>query len=139
MGLILLDSSGFERQIREAIKQKEEKMIQIFSDAGRLIVAAAKQNGNYRDVSGDLRNANGFLVMADNALKAEEFSSGAPGQKSRAKALQVAGNTKDNVVLVVVNGMDYAAKVESQGKDVLTSAEQIAKRIIPQMLQQLKQ
>lgn len=137
MGLTL-DSSGFERQIAQATQEIEAKMVQILADAGRTIAATARANGNYRDVSGDLRNSNGFLLMIDGVIKAEEFLSGNGGSKARSLALQVADTSRDTICLVVVNGMDYAAKVESRGADVLTSAEQFAKRAIPQMLQQLK-
>lgn len=137
MGL-KLDSSGFERQILQATQELEAKMVQILAEAGRLIAATARTNGNYRDVSGDLRNANGFLLMIDGVIKAEGFLSGNGATKARALALQVSDTSRGVISLVVVNGMDYAAKVESQGKDVLTSAEQFAKRAIPQMINQLK-
>ncbi|WP_062699382.1 hypothetical protein [Chryseobacterium indologenes] len=137
MGLTL-DSSGFERHITQVVQNTEAKMVQILADAGRTIAAAARANGNYRDVSGDLRNSNGFLLMIDGVIKAEEFLSGNGGSKARSLALQVADTSIDTICLVVVNGMDYASKVESRGNDVLTSAEQFAKRTIPQMLQQLK-
>ncbi|WP_213279321.1 hypothetical protein [Chryseobacterium indologenes] len=138
MGLTL-DSSGFERQILHAMLELEAKMVQILSDAGRVIAAAARANGNYRDVSGDLRNANGFLLMIDGVIKAEGFLSGNGATKARVLALQVSNSSRGMISLVVVNGMDYAAKVESRGLDVLTSAEQFAKRAIPQMINQLKQ
>ncbi len=137
MGLTL-DSSGFERQILQATQDIEASMVQILSDAGRTIAAAARANGAYRDVSGDLRNANGFLLMIDGVIKAEGFLSGNGATKARALALQVSNTSRGMISLVVVNGMDYAAKVESRGLDVLTSAEQFAKRAIPQMLKQLK-
>ncbi|WP_061084574.1 hypothetical protein [Chryseobacterium indologenes] len=138
MGLTL-DSSGFERQILKATQEIEARMVQILADAGRTIAAAARANGAYRDVSGDLRNANGFLLMIDGIIKAEGFLSGNGAVKARALALQVSDTSKGVISLVVVNGMDYAAKVESRGADVLTSAEQFAKRAIPQMINQIKQ
>lgn len=137
MGLTL-DSSGFERQIVQATQELEARMVQVLADAGRTIAAAARANGTYRDVSGDLRNANGFMLMIDGVIKAEGFLSGNGATKARALALQVSNTSRGMISLVVVNGMDYAAKVESRGADVLTSAEQFAKRVIPQMINQLK-
>ena len=39
---------------------------------------------------------------------------------------------------IMVAGMEYAAYVEAMSLDVLDSAEQAAKRLIPQIVKQLK-
>jgi len=41
------------------------------------------------------------------------------------------------LVLVVVAGMNYAIYLEAKGRDVLTSAEQLAQQELPRMLSEL--
>lgn len=51
-------------------------------------------------------------------------------------AERVGKNTK-GVALVVVAGMNYAAYVEAKGKNVLSSAEHLAERELPRMMENL--
>ena len=43
----------------------------------------------------------------------------------------------NGVVLVVVAGMNYAAHLSDRGYDVLDSAEVLAAKLVPQLLQSL--
>ena len=47
------------------------------------------------------------------------------------------GKETKGVALVVVAGMNYAAYVEARGKNVLSSAEHLAERELPRMLEKL--
>lgn len=63
--------------------------------------------------------------------------SGVNGTKAgQALAEKVGKNTK-GVALVVVAGMNYAAYVEAKGYNVLSSAEHLAQRELPRMLEKL--
>ena len=53
-------------------------------------------------------------------------------------AVLVADNISKGYALIVVAGMHYAQYVESLNYDVLDSAERLAERILPSLLQQLK-
>ena len=131
---ITLHSSNIDQVLKEMTEKKFLEYQKTMIEAGRIVIATAKQNGSYKDDTGDLRNANGFLVSVDGVIKHAEFASGTAGRKAREKANEVLRPNTDGLFLIVVNGMEYAYYVESKGYDVLTSAEQLAKRIIPMML-----
>lgn len=57
-------------------------------------------------------------------------------QKGQELATKV-GEKTNGVCLVVTAGMNYALYVESRGRDVIASAEQLAKRELPRMLEKL--
>ena len=57
--------------------------------------------------------------------------------QSRKTLAGVASAKTSGITLIVVAGMSYAIYVEGRGKNVLTSAELLAERVVPDMLQQL--
>jgi hypothetical protein len=63
--------------------------------------------------------------------------SGATGVKAGQSLARKVGSETTGVCLVVTAGMNYAVHVESKGRDVITSAEQLAKRELPKMLAKL--
>ena len=50
---------------------------------------------------------------------------------------EAVGKETTDVSLVVVAGMNYATYVEAKGKNVLSSAEHLAQRELPKMLEKL--
>jgi hypothetical protein len=69
----------------------------------------------------------------------EAVKSGTDGvQEGASLAKRVGAKYSKGIVLVVTAGMNYAVAVESRGQDVLTSAEILAERELPRMLESLK-
>lgn len=89
---------------------------------GEAFVADARERGSYNDITGNLRSSIGFMVLREGAIWLESFEGeNAEGQqKGRELALQIAERYPKGCVLIVVAGMEYAAAVESRGRDVLT-------------------
>jgi hypothetical protein len=72
----------------------------------------------YHDRTGALRSSTGYSIFKDGILVDNNYK----------------GNNEQGIV---VAGMEYALYVESTGRDVLTSAEQLAKMEMPKMIKQL--
>ena len=147
MGITLKTS---ERELNKKFKEAEQSMIndivRVLRYCGEMAVNEARNNGNYKDQTGNLRNSIGYVIAINGKILDENFlESASSSQQSsenglkigRALAIQIAKETQE-ISLVVVAGMKYASHVESKGINVLTSAENLAKRIIPELLSKLK-
>jgi len=88
----------------------------------------AKQGG-FDDHSGNLRSSIGFVVVDHGEIVYGDFEPAKKGKDQEtglkeAKKLtrELASNFSEGYALIVVAGMDYAAAVESKGKDVITGS-----------------
>lgn len=147
MGITLKTS---ERELNRKFKEAQETMlnniVRVLRYCGEMAVNEARNNGNYKDQTGNLRNSIGYVICVNGRILDENFNqTAAANQQStenglkigRDLALQIAKEIPD-IALIVVAGMKYASHVESRGINVLTSAENLAKRIIPDLLKQLQ-
>ena len=147
MGITLKTS---ERELNKKFKEAQETMlnniVRVLRYCGEMAVNEARNNGSYKDQTGNLRNSIGYVICVNGRILDENFEQTASAiQQStenglkigRDLALQIAKEIPD-IALIVVAGMKYASHVESRGINVLTSAENLAKRIIPDLLKQLQ-
>lgn len=95
----------------------------------------------FEDHTGNLRSSIGYVIYLNGKLVGENFEkvrSGDEGlDKGRKLAKEIAGKYPRGFLLVVVAGMEYAICVESNNRDVLTSAEHLAEKELPGMLKQI--
>ncbi|CAG5072872.1 hypothetical protein DYBT9623_04412 [Dyadobacter sp. CECT 9623] len=142
----------------EADAKKIEKAILFrLQYLGEECVAMARSLDTYIDQTGNLRNSVGYIIAKDGRVVSNNFrksasvtsttQSGKPkttkgssdGLKAgEALAMEVLLGTKRGYILIVVAGMAYAEHVETMGYDVLSSAEQFAKKEMPLMKAKLK-
>jgi len=114
---------------------------------GEQCVKTARNDGNYNDITGNLRSSIGYVVLENG----QEVSY---AMRQRSKQIKgSAGNGKDGVkagkelleklrgeyprgfALIVVAGMQYAVYVEEvRGKNVLISSKQYAEQLVPKLL-----
>ena len=95
--------------------------------------------------TGALLSSTGYEVFVDgvaihsqfDAASGAESEAAAKGIKSGQTIAEKVGKETKGVALVVVAGMNYAAYVEARGKNVLSSAEHLAERELPRMLEKL--
>lgn len=133
---VVVNTTDYKAVNRALLKRKEELeriLIKRFTMTGEDCVKIARESGNYRDWSGNLRSSIGFVVLKDGQPVAEgqpEQFSGPKGNGEQgpaaAKALLTHLQAKfpTGIVLIVCAGMNYAAFVENLShKDVLTTAE----------------
>ena len=121
--------SGLKRKMSDIVKH----LIRQLSFIGEECIKIARENGNYNDITGNLRSSIGYVVLLDGKPiingQSKQFKgkkgnggAGAPAAKALLKRLQA--KFPWGVVLIVCAGMNYAAYVEAiHHKDVLTSAE----------------
>ncbi|MCE5321301.1 MAG: hypothetical protein LLF93_09425 [Bacteroidales bacterium] len=96
----------------------------------------------FTDQTGNLRSSIGYAVFKNGVAIHESFTpvlEGSEGAKTgQALAKRVGAKYTEGIALVVTAGMNYAVYLESQGRDVLTSAESLAKQELPKLVEELK-
>ena len=145
-----------KEQIEKLLSDKLDKLssaiISRFLYIGEQFVKDARENGTYTDRTGNLRNSVGYLILVNGSVIYENFKRSAnvsgegekvsKGDKSgveagRSTAKKASQRFPKGIVLIVVAGMDYAAAVESKGRDVLTASSVGAKRSLTESIGRL--
>ena len=123
----------------------EQKQIARLQRLGEMCLIEARSNKGYMMQTGALLSSTVYEVFVDGVAIHSQFDA-ASGAESEAasKGVQAGksiaekiGKETKGVALVVVAGMNYAAYVEARGKNVLSSAEHLAERELPRMLEKL--
>lgn len=123
----------------------EQKQIARLQRLGEMCLIEARSNKGYLMQTGALLSSTGYEVFVDGVAIHSQFDA-ASGAESEAasKGVQTGksiaekiGKETKGVALVVVAGMNYAAYVEARGYNVLSSAEHLAERELPRMLEKL--
>lgn len=103
----------------------------------------------YHDRTGALRASTGYAIFSNgkqvhgnfNGSEAVTNGDSAAMEAGKAAAQSLANEVAQanpiGWVLVVVAGMEYAVYVEATGRDVLTTAEQLAQEALPGMMRSL--
>lgn len=123
----------------------EKKQIARLQRLGEMCLVEARTNKGYMMQTGALLSSTGYEVFVDGVAIHSQFdaASGAEsyaaetGIKSGQNIAESIGKGTKGIALVVVAGMNYAAYVEAKGYNVLSSAEHLAERELPRMLEKL--
>ena len=95
----------------------------------------------FEDQTGNLRSSIGYMIFNNGNSMTENYEQVAGGtegmERGRALAREAGRKFPKGFLLVVTAGMDYAIHVESKGRDVLASAENLAEREWPRMRDEL--
>jgi hypothetical protein len=142
MGLKAKGSISDLRKRMEAAKRNVETATLLrLQKLGEKAVKHAKSippETGFRDQTGNLRSSMGYAVYLNGNLKTQSFDGDNEGiQKGAEHCKAVALDYPSGWLLVVVAGMEYALAVESRGRDVLTSAEQLVWKEMPGEMQKL--
>ena len=116
---------------------------------GEQCVKLAREKGTYNDITGNLRNSVGYVLVKNGSIISKNFEakvqskvvSSANGKgvlEGEALAVELASRVNKGYALIVVAGMHYAHYVETLDKDVLDSAERWAETQVPRIMQRLK-
>lgn len=112
------DMSGFD-----AVNQWEDELWNAVADAGREAVKYAKENGEYRNHTYNLRNAPGYAVLRDGKIiKMEVPADGNHAEVRKETEDFIKREAKPENGLILADGMKYASFVEAKGYDVLSGA-----------------
>lgn len=127
------------------LNEIEKKQIARLQRLGEMCLVEARTNKGYMMQTGALLSSTGYEVFVDGVAIHSQFdaASGAEsnaaemGIKSGQSIAESIGKGTKGIALVVVAGMNYAAYVEAKGCNVLSSAEHLAERELPRMLEKL--
>lgn len=127
------------------LNEIEKKQIVRLQRLGEMCLVEARTNKGYMMQTGALLSSTGYEVFVDGVAIHSQFdaASGAEsnaaemGIKSGQSIAETIGKGTNGIALVVVAGMNYAAYVEAKGYNVLSSAEHLAERELPRMLEKL--
>lgn len=127
------------------LNEIEKKQIARLQRLGEMCFVEARTNKGYMMQTGALLSSTGYEVFVDGVAIHSQFdaASGAEsnaaemGIKSGQSIAETIGKGTKGIALVVVAGMNYAAYVEAKGYNVLSSAEHLAERELPRMLEKL--
>ncbi|PKO97169.1 MAG: hypothetical protein CVU12_01400 [Bacteroidetes bacterium HGW-Bacteroidetes-7] len=131
----------FDRFI-EAIEKRQVLRLQYL---GEMCVKHAREvpaSIGFTDQTGNLRSSIGYMIFKNGVAIHEGFEQVGEGSEGvmagQALAKRVGSKHTEGIALVVTAGMKYAIHLESKGRDVLTSAESLAKQELPKMVEELK-
>lgn len=140
-------NADLDRFIENHVKRVVDSVIYRLSYIGEKVVNQARDTNKrtFTDQTGNLRSSIGYVIVSDGQIVressfelSEKGTDRITGQsKGRSYAERLAQQFPDGIVLIVVAGMNYATYVSAKGLDVLDSAELLAQREIPKMLERL--
>lgn len=127
------------------LNEIEKKQIARLQRLGEMCLVEARTNKGYMMQTGALLSSTGYEVFVDgvaihsqfDAASGAESNASETGIKSGQSIAETIGKGTKGIALVVVAGMNYAAYVEAKGYNVLSSAEHLAERELPRMLEKL--
>nr|DAU55516.1 MAG TPA: hypothetical protein [Caudoviricetes sp.] len=127
------------------LNEIEKKQIDRLQRLGEMCLVEARINKGYMMQTGALLSSTGYEVFVDgvaihsqfDAASGAESNAAETGIKSGQNIAETIGKGTKGIALVVVAGMNYAAYVEAKGYNVLSSAEHLAERELPRMLEKL--
>lgn len=147
--------ADIKAQLAAAVRRIDRAIFLMLSYLGEQAVKIAREKGDYRDVTGNLRSSIGYVIAKNGKVMKANFERNLiktdPTKRRRNNygkdgvaegerfARSLVAGFGSGWVLIVVAGMAYAAKVESRGRDVLTSAKQYSDTELPGLLRDLKQ
>lgn len=134
-----------KKHIDAFLDMVEQKQIARLQRLGEMCLIEARNNKGYMMQTGALLSSTGYQVFVDgvaihsqfDAASGAESEAAAKGIKTGQTIAEQIGKETKGIALVVVAGMNYAAYVEARGYNVLTSAEHLAERELPKMLEKL--
>ena len=141
MGLTAQFKGNIDATFGAFLQEVERQIIESLCRIGEEVVTLAKMippERGFTDRTGNLRSSIGYVVCKDGQpinVAFEAVKGGHVGVHTGQKlAMNVAKKYPEGYTLIVVAGMDYAVYVESKGRDVLTSSETEAGKLIGQHL-----
>lgn len=139
---LVTPQSEIDAYIDQSIDKALEVIVNTFLYVGESCIREARDNGSYMDQTGNLRSSIGYVVVVDGQIVRKNVvnlvKNGTEGTKEAEAFLErLASEHSSGICLIVVAGMNYASYVEGRGYNVLTSAELLAERLVPQLLEQI--
>ena len=137
--MAVIDYSDATKYIAKVVANTNRLILRRMAWVGENAVNLQRTNGNWTDQTGNLRSSIGYIIVKDGSVvqrgNLEQVKNGEQGVQNAISYLeQLASETPQNVVLIIVAGMEYAEYLKKRGYDVLDSAEMYASRELPKQL-----
>ncbi|MEO7016276.1 MAG: hypothetical protein ABI067_07005 [Leifsonia sp.] len=133
--------ADMQAYINQQVDLSYKAVISTFQFVGENFVRNARLNGNYNDITGNLRSSIGYIILQNGQQLAQNFAEGPNGTDREtgvntaiAIAEDVAVEYPRGIVLICVAGMDYALYVENKGLDVITASSLEAQTQLKELL-----
>ena len=134
-----------KRRFDAFLEEIKKKQITRLQKLGEMCLIEARNNKGYMMQTGALLSSTGYMIFVDgvalhtqfDAASGAESNAAQDGIKAGESLADKVGKETKGVALVVVAGMNYAMYVEAKGYNVLTSAEHLAERELPRLLEKL--
>jgi hypothetical protein len=111
------------QRIDDFVDMRERKVIETLSYVGERFVNAARSTQTYRDQTGNLRSSIGYVIVKDGKIVKGNFQGKRDGvARARETAATLATEVRSGFAIIGFAGMEYAASVESRGRDVITGS-----------------
>lgn len=141
----IADIEGF---IQRKVELANKAVLNAFMFAGETFVKEARSKtaaeGGFNDITGNLRSSIGYIILQDGKqlfsdfIESENGSDRATGVQIGLEVAQEIGSVyKKGLILICVAGMEYAAAVESKGKDVITGSSLLLQDQLKTLLSQI--
>lgn len=143
MGIKLMTKdSDIVLQLEKQQKRMIDQIVTNLEYVGEACIKEARDNGSYHDQTGNLRSSIGYVVVDDGRIVSTGLNTDVKAEDGRKRAenylKELASKSESGKIsLIVCAGMNYAAHVEANGYNVLTSAELLAEQLVPSMMKQL--
>ena len=112
---------------------------------GEACINEARVSGDYTDQTGNLRSSVGYIIVSNGTVVysggfgGNYGKGGSEGEPTgRSYAMSKASKYRKGYALIVVAGMEYAAKVEATGRNVLSTAKIYAEKEMAKIMRELK-
>jgi len=128
-----------ERIVMNEYKRNLDNIITRLKEVGESCIVHARRSGKYNDITGNLRSSIGYTIIHDGEIVDLIVVEPTTGTKGRGEdgdpnaenlLKQIANEYSSGITLIVVAGMSYAVYIEAKEKDVLTSAEEVAREML---------
>lgn len=139
-GFSKADVRGVFDRLLAGVERQQIRRLQLLGEKCVNHARSIPKDVGFEDQTGNLRSSIGYAVFVDGLAVHtlyEAVGGGTVGAKEGEELAKKVGEKTDGVCLVVTAGMNYAQYVEAKGRDVISSAEQLAKRELPRMLEKL--
>jgi len=125
------------------LTEVDKMQVEILQELGERCVTHARDVSpeiGFKDQTGNLRSSIGYVIFRDGVAIRDNYTqvlTGAEGVEAGRRLAEQIGTGTEGLTLVVTAGMGYSVYVEAKGRDVLASAETLAQRELPRMLDEL--
>lgn len=127
--------AGIQKLINGVRERVDGDAVKAAHYIGQLATNHARDTGNYKDRTGNLRNSTGYAVAANGQIENVLHDRGHPAaQKKADEFAESIESDPSHVKMIGYAGMEYGVFVEAKGYDVISQSAAKLPELIEQAL-----